>query len=375
LRRDGTSPSLLDEGPTGNTNDPAGYASFSDDTKTDGRLSMGFRASINAQVSPSAALDWYYRLVPSLFLEKGELKSEVVLERFRSLSSRVRLGILSGMAEVRIQIFDAQPFALEIHDIFRRTTGSPVPIRMLRTMERSGDQRMRNEARRLLSVAHAYVLDRVTQSFPARRLAERLDTSIIEMVGDLNILGMGGSTRRHRSLQSRTDRPVEIGKQVRPHDIDQALAEGAKSSAVLAEAERRLSKTVETVDGWPVFPLARFARYAVARELEKTHAFDSGDSKSLRGVERQRQEVLDVAFGSDEHRMFARRDAVKELSSASSVYVQAADVAAGFARHVYELEGLRGVIGRFKDVTFNGVPVDRTNLRDALGRMAFVLVD
>jgi len=86
-----TPPSLLDEGRTGNMNDPAGYASFSDDTKTDGRLSMGFRASINAQVSPSASLDWYYRLVPCLFFEKNELKSEAALERFRSLANRVRL--------------------------------------------------------------------------------------------------------------------------------------------------------------------------------------------------------------------------------------------------------------------------------------------
>ncbi len=276
------------------------YASFSDETKTDSRLSLGYRATINAQIRPQDSLDWYYTLATLLSLGDEELKSSVAVERFQFLPAEIRRKVRAGLSNVRIHIFDAKPFALEISDILHDITGSHFPLHMLRRLERSGEERMRSEARRLLSFANAYVLDRVTRFFPAERLSAQLESSALDQFEESDLRELGIPFRRPRPMGRALSRVKSGGEHVTLHEVDRALAEGAKASAVLTDVQTRLEQLPETVNEWPVFPLSRFARLQVVREVSKTHVFDEGDSRGLEGVEQQRERVITAALDSSE---------------------------------------------------------------------------
>jgi hypothetical protein len=355
------------------TLEPEAYASFSDDTRTDSRLSLGFRASITAQVLPGAPLDWYYDLVRCLSYGAGnEVKSEIVVERFGLLSREIQQKVWSGLSNVRIHIFDAMPFALEISDIFRSLIGSPFPLKVLRHLRKSRELSVRSEARRLSSLANAYVRDRVIQSFPGERLSERLETSVFDIFEKSELLGSAAPHRR--DLRRRPLAASTLDEFVELHDVDRALAEGAKSTATLTDAEKRLYESVESANGWPVLPLTPRERFEIVREVNKTHVFDEGDERTLRAVDEQRRRVLEAASGAMGGVLTQDLKGVRRVSSTSSIHVQAADVAAGFARHLYERDQLIGVIRRFKHVSFNGERVDENNLQEAMGRMAFVVI-
>jgi hypothetical protein len=355
--------------------DPGVYASFSDDTKTDGRLSDGYRASITAQVLPHERIDWFYELQPYFFVETGEVKSEVIVERLRSLPTDTQRRVRAGLAEVRIHIFDARPFSLEISDIHRDVFGARLPFRMLRHLEHGGDERQRSAARQLLSLANSYVLDRVTGSFVAKRLSEQLDPGTRRGWSEALMTGLGGiSHHRSRRPAEAASRP-HFDTPVRAGDVDRALAEGAKSAAVLADAANYVDQTVDYIGG-SMEPFATSStRMSVARTLANAHVFDEGDSKALHAVEDQRKQVLRAVWPGSDAKWVPDQARVAEMSSTSSVFLQAADIAAGFARHDYETYGLAGLVRRFRTVTFNGERANENNLKQVMGRMRLYLVE
>jgi len=109
------------------------------------------------------------------------------------------------------------------------------------------------------------------------------------------------------------------------HEVDRALAEGAKASAVLTDVQARLEQLPETINGWPVFPLSRYARLQVVREVSKTHVFDEGDAGELAGVEQQRERVLAAALDRSDRVLSLGKEGTMEMSSKASPQIRAAD--------------------------------------------------
>lgn len=350
---------------------PGRYASFSDETKTEGRLSMGFRASIVAQVLPDARLDWYYALLPYVRFEQGEIKSDVVVERFRDLPSEFQRRIRAEISTIRIHIFDPRPFALEVGDIFRRITGSRFPHRFLWGLGESGDQRMRAAARRLLSLEKAYVLDRVASSFPAEKLSALLEADLFSPSDEFDPPFMDGPRRPHRP-GSRLIESVSSGERsIKAHEVDQALETGTKSMIVLGGAQQLIREMAETGSA---LPMPWQAKARIDRERSKVHVFDEGNVATREAVEMERKKVRDAVLGFSRDRPTGIQGGVVEMSSAASIFIQVADIAAGFARYEYDRGGLVDVVRRFQHVTFNGEPVNENNLHQALGRAGFYVV-
>jgi hypothetical protein len=111
-------------------------------------------------------------------------------------------------------------------------------------------------------------------------------------------------------------------------------------------------------------------RGRMASELLPVHAFDAGNQKHLDLLEEKRSEVLHELAAHDRvYGLITRRPGIVSVESKESFYVQAADIAAGIASHIYATDGLVGVVDRFEYVTYNGVRVSRSGAEEEMRRL------
>lgn len=96
--------------------------------------------------------------------------------------------------------------------------------------------------------------------------------------------------------------------------------------------------------------MTRFAngdvlRRKMAAQLLPVHAFDRGNQKHLDLLDEKRN-ILFRELAEREHvyGLIRRRPGIVGVESKESFYVQAADVAAGFASEIYAVQGLIGVL-------------------------------
>ena len=119
-----------------------------------------------------------------------------------------------------------------------------------------------------------------------------------------------------------------------------------------------------------------WGHYEVQRTLQDSHAFDQGDDKSLKWIDDQRKEIgrngwmpsgiPDYVDDFGEYETFNDYAYGKlyNVPSHESEYVQAADIAAGFARVQYEQYNIAAVADRFEYVTINGERITHDNAEE-----------
>lgn len=123
----------------------------------------------------------------------------------------------------------------------------------------------------------------------------------------------------------------------------------------------------------------------ISRKLMESHAFDDGDKKAVDWIDRERRQLSRTGFeyeysfeyeddgwvadgewhtaGPDHfesYQQFAYGQ-LHRIKSDKSNYIQAADIAAGFARQAYERQGIAAVAGDFEYVTLNGERITQDN--------------
>ena len=103
--------------------------------------------------------------------------------------------------------------------------------------------------------------------------------------------------------------------------------------------------------------------YYVRQALRDSHAFDRGDDKSLEWIDRQRKEVVrSRPYGYHDYSYEVNSfGELHSIPSDQSSYIQAADIAVGFARQEYERNGIAAVAGKFEYVTLNGERITQDN--------------
>ena len=74
----------------------------------------------------------------------------------------------------------------------------------------------------------------------------------------------------------------------------------------------------------------------------------------------------------DVYGLIIRRPGIIPVESKESFYIQAADIAAGIASHIYASEGLIGVVERFEYVTYNGVRLSRSDAEQEMKKLEVV---
>lgn len=150
-----------------------------------------------------------------------------------------------------------------------------------------------------------------------------------------------------------------------------AVKYAAKSGSVF-------NRAIDFVGPRRVFGHDGWTQYYMRRALGDSHAFDRGDNKSIKWIDDQRRRVCGGGpydyvddcgpWGKDGYwepsGSFGR---LYSLPSETSRHIQAADIAAGFARQDYERYGIAAVAGRFDYVTLNGERITQDNAEEKFG--------
>ncbi len=124
----------------------------------------------------------------------------------------------------------------------------------------------------------------------------------------------------------------------------------SKSGSVFCQALDELNKATKTLQ-WPA---TAWDFLGVYRALGESHAFDDGNRKAVAWIDSQRSHVLSR---TDPYFRFLLGSAMKPLEvvdSMDSFFVQAADLAAGIVRVIWEQHTLVHVVRIFEYVTYNG---------------------
>jgi hypothetical protein len=146
--------------------------------------------------------------------------------------------------------------------------------------------------------------------------------------------------------------------------IRSATGWAAKSAATFDSALQCVLEMESEMEPYR-FSSEDLMRRRMESRILKTHAFDEGNQRHVDLLETARSSILKT-LATD----FFYRDAAppryRQIKSHESSFIQAADVAAGFATRLMDTAGLIGVVSRFEYVTYNGV---RSSRSDAEERM------
>jgi len=119
-----------------------------------------------------------------------------------------------------------------------------------------------------------------------------------------------------------------------------------------------------------------FPEYLIKRKMESRvldrHAFDEGHPRHIELLEDARACVLETLSNPMSWLQRMRKTeqtGYAQFDSRESYFGQAADIAAGFARHLLEEEGLVGAVSRFEYVTYNGERMSRNSAEEQMQRM------
>jgi hypothetical protein len=154
----------------------------------------------------------------------------------------------------------------------------------------------------------------------------------------------------------------KVSAKVRPL-VTKATILSAKSAAAFHEA---LSCLTEVDPEEAVYNQDLIRQRMMSRVLD-THAFDKGDSGYVPLIEDMRRRVLGNLKPPSlepDKQVEMPIGPYSELESEKSFFVQAADIACGFASRLMEQSGLTAVVGSFEYVTYNGSRLSRTRAEE-----------
>jgi hypothetical protein len=352
-------------------------ASFNDDSSPDTRLTSGQKLSVNAQVVPESALDWFYRVLQLCESIPGELKSANVWERFRTLRGENKAHIWTGLSKVQIHIVDPRPYRKTFDEILKEIIPVDDPTAFLR-------QQLAAKA------PFAIWLSMKSQVFTAERILDDSMASRVHSVSKFPYEGPVPTTEDIRRALNLNDKPLPIRREEIGQDGgDQVLslsafgpdmkplvrkvsAWSAKSAATFHEA---LDCFVNSDEEMRWFPNEIIRKRMKTRVLD-THTFDKGDQKHLDLLESARGTILknlgELEMGDDFEQGSEAKTETRPYSqtdSKDSYLVQAADIAAGIASKLLETENLVAVVKSFEYVTYNGRRLSVSEAEEETRRM------
>ncbi len=308
-------------------------ASFNDETSPNSRVTSGQKVSIEGQVIPGSPLDWYYRILQSCQSVVGEVKSAEAWNRFQSLDAATRGTVWKDLSKVRIHITDPRPYRESTHDILRRAWRNVDAPALLRQRALEGDAQAQAFISRLESLAADSIW---RDSFAARlhsltkflrnnwRMVTAREASELDSFVGVEQLGSKSTVRKAVSLS-------------------------AKSASTFHEA---LDCFLELNETFEVFP-SPLVRLRMESRVLQPHTFDKEtDPRPIELLERTRSAILGNLRRYEGSERMPKK--YLEAPSEGSYFLQAADIAAGFASRTWEESGFVAVVSNFEYVTYNG---------------------
>lgn len=329
--------------------------SFTDGSSPDTRAT-GTKVCIEAQVNRDLSLDWYYRVIQLFPDVQGELKSNEVAERFHNFPPETRTAIWRGLRRVRIHIVDPRPHQHRLNNILRKIWKNIQAPNLLAQALREDS----SQAKQIAATMRDMVADSILRDSTAVRV-QHLARAYKDPFGANEI----DDTVKHYFARrdSASRRFISTNEFRHPKSLIHDTASwSAKSSAAFHSV-----LDTEMDCGEERFADGSFVRRKMAKELLSVHAFDEGNQRHLDLLEQKRRELLEELEEPDY--FYGLRPELRGIvpaESRQSFYVQAADIAAGIASHIFVSGGLIDVIERFEYVTYNGLRISRADAEEEM---------
>lgn len=334
--------------------------SFNDEGSPDSRRTGQTKVHINAQVNRSLSLDWFYRLLAFFPDIRRELKSGIIVAKFKDLPSETRDRIWRSLYRVRIHIVDPRPHYRRAENMLRKSWRKEDAPEKLRQMVAEGSP----VARYILATMREMVADLILRNSTAMRvqsLGRAFSDPLFGMKLPDELSFFFGSRRDSTPLITLED----FGRTSDRNVVRNVASWSAKASAAFHAAHDAAWDTDGDDATYGRFDFGRAARRRMAQELLPSHAFDKGNRPHIDLLEHSRQSMIDEFAANDRfYAVIAGRPGFMEVESKESYYVQAADFAAGIASDVYATHRLIGIVGRFEYVSFNGIRVSRADAEE-----------
>lgn len=330
---------------------PQEAASFTDDTSPDLRSGKKRNVSISAKVNRETPLDWYYDLISLCRNIKGELKSSDVLAAYKTMKRYERAKMWDTLKEVQINIIDPLPYQAEIHQTVKQAFKRNDIIDEIRQRAIANDP----HAKWMVELMNNQTAESILFDAPSARLAWQVHYSQHRFAYRYGSKGNGFGPPRF-------DHKIHLDgfKSKKAGSIIRAVTEWtAKSASAFSEAINSVTFNEYMMH----HPLMN----PVYRALRKSHAFDEGNQKSIDLMESERKAILGhmrrLLYWDESHRLKPLRGGIK---SHESFFMQAADIAAGIAKYLYENGEILAVTLHFEYVMLNG---ERISQNDAYETM------
>jgi hypothetical protein len=342
-----------------------GAISFNDESSPHTHQTGRTKVSIDAQVNRALSLDWFHKL-RGLFPDlPGEVKSAVVIAKFKDVPVETRDLVWRRLQRVRIHIVDPRPHYRRFENIVRRSWKNLAALESLRAKAAEGSPQAR------------YMLDRMREFVAESVLADSTAVRVQSLGRALSdpLFGMnppeplspffGRSTRELAPAITLED--FTRGREGERDVVRNVASWSAKAAAAFHAALDAVHSPEEDDAMAYRFDFGRTLRKRMSQELIPSHAFDKGNKRHIDLLEQSRQSIMDELSADDHfYELIGRRPGFVEVESNESYYVQAADFAAGIASDIYATHKLIGVVERFEYVTFNGERMSRADAEEEM---------
>lgn len=305
------------------------------------------RPTVLAQISSDTDLHWFCELV-KITQAKGlnleELKSSVIIDLLKELDPHIKYKIWQGLQNVIIIINDPKQYLSKWG--IKILNGSIFKIEL-----EKGDIIING-----LNPNYKYFIkllqDLLSQKILFDSTASNIAYSIREISCFADVFPVDENYFDPDSILKIMDK-----KDPRKRIINSTKLSPRLSSAFfeLKDPETKYKIFENSLQERRYFSPAYYHLELLCRSISPARFFDEGDRLSISIIKRF-QEVISQGL---QHPIFNNRytlsfPKVEELDSKKDIRIQAADVAAGIARNIYERYNIKGLRDRFDYIIFNG---------------------
>lgn len=311
-------------------------ATFSDDSFES--VANPYAPVVVARLPSGLDLRWHSDVVDRLARASREIKASRLLKYWADLPRDLRAAITRTIREATISIVDARAYQLEFDDM------------LVRVIRGAGEEILSRIRGQFLA---AYVADRTLWNSPAWRIQRMLygdDPLTLEVN---QIYGISSANEYDDSLFQSLR--TQLQKQ---HNIRLFGARSAAAFVELADPEERV-RAIEQLWDRRYFMPFDVDLTILARTDSTHHVFDEGNRPSVEAIGTLRTAARKAVRRRERWSItLPRSGGQSEESSRTRRELQAADIAAGYARRLYESdEGLKKVCLEFRRVLLNGTVV------------------
>lgn len=312
--------------------------SFTDETSIDARLTNSEKVSVHAEVIREKPYDWFLKILSYFPDIKGELKSNRVVVGYFNLQESERNYLNSTLKFARIHIVDPRPYISDV----KKAVNQILPNKNVDLFLSELSVKQKQVAEEIANNLNLLIAQNMYFDAPHKRLKFYAETF-------QRFYGYGYSrliNAQEKDEFKDFDYKPFLDKRGRMR-IENLTHYLSKSGSVFMDA-------IDEAKAAPEVFLSPVNKIGLLRTLSKGRAFDAGNDKAVRWVDDRRQESIRHADGFSQYRWLLKPQPIESIDSKKSTFIQAADIAAGIAKAVYERYGIVGVVKLFEYTNYNG---------------------